>query len=250
MGLQFCSYHPIVQALAPCLVVGCCAVTGLAPRALFIGWYYYIRFLLVCQSKGVIKIRHLPVNRLFSSTIAYSFKHRKQGVPCFFIFLVSIICVNVILERFVIPFYTHINKYSFVCQLNIRNRIISIRLNRLLGFNPATSNHYGIIQLYNQRINDKTSDEEIIKIRSDYLNWKNNIIAIFSKFNLALDDEQFCKLFSVDGMFGTLTFLGIAVDIQQNTDVYYETVEHLIDDQAPINQFQNTYRNILRGLKG
>ena len=124
------------------------------------------------------------------------------------------------------------------------------RLNRLIGFNPATSNHYGIIQLYNQPINSKTSDEEIIKIRSDYLNWKNNIIAIFSKFNLALDDEQFCKLFSVDGMFGTLTFLGIAVDIQQNTDVYYETVEHLIDDQAPINQFQNTYRNILRGLKG
>ena len=25
------------------------------------------------------------------------------------------------------------------------------RLNRLIGFNPATSNHYGVIQLYNQR---------------------------------------------------------------------------------------------------
>ena len=123
------------------------------------------------------------------------------------------------------------------------------RLNRLLGFNPATSNLYGIIQLYNQRINDQTSDEEIMKIRSGFLNWKNNIIAIFSKFNLALEDEQFCKLFSVDGMFGTLTFLGTAVDIQQNTDVYYETVERLIDDKTPINQLQNSYRNILRGLK-
>ena len=123
------------------------------------------------------------------------------------------------------------------------------RLNRLLGFNPATSNHYGIIQLYNQRINDQTSDEEIMKIRSGFLNWKNNIIAIFSKFNLALDDEQLSKLFSVDGMFGTLTFLGTAVDIQQNTDVYYETVERLIDDKTRINQLQNSYRNILRGLK-
>ena len=123
------------------------------------------------------------------------------------------------------------------------------RLNRLLGFNPATSNHYGIIQLYNQRINDQTSDEEIMKIRSDFLNWKNNIIAIFSKFYLALDDEQFNKLFSVDGMFGTLTFFGVTVDIQQNTDVYYETVERLLDDQTPINQLQNSYRNILRGLK-
>ena len=123
------------------------------------------------------------------------------------------------------------------------------RLNRLLGFNPATSNHYGIIQLYNQRINDQTSDEEIMKIRSGFLNWKNNIFAIFSKFNLALDDEQLSKLFSVDGMFGTLTFLGVAVDIQQNTDVYYETVERLLDDQTPINQLQNSYRNILRGLK-
>ena len=123
------------------------------------------------------------------------------------------------------------------------------RLNRLLGFNPATSNQYGIIQLYNQRINDQTSDEEIMKIRSGFLNWKNNIIAIFSKFNLALDDEQLSKLFSVDGMFGTLTFLGTAVDIQQNTDVYYETVERLLDDQTPINQLQNSYRNILKGLK-
>ena len=35
-------FYPIVQALAPCLAVGCCAVIGLAPRALFIGWYYYI----------------------------------------------------------------------------------------------------------------------------------------------------------------------------------------------------------------
>ena len=55
------------------------------------------------------------------------------------------------------------------------------RLNKLIGFNPATSNHYGIIQLYNQRIDSNTTDEEIIKIRSAYLSWKNDIIAILAE---------------------------------------------------------------------
>lgn len=123
------------------------------------------------------------------------------------------------------------------------------RLNKLIGFNPATSNHYGIIQLYNQPINVQTSDEEIIKIRSAYLNWKKEIIAILSESNLIFDDEQFCKLFSVDGMFGALTFLGVAVDIHQKADVYRETVDRLLNDQAPINHFQKPYRDILKGLK-
>lgn len=123
------------------------------------------------------------------------------------------------------------------------------RLNKLIGFNPATSNHYGIIQLYNQRIDSKTSDEEIIKIRTAYLNWKNEIIAILSEFNLVFDDEKFSELFSVDGMYGTLTFLGVAVDVHQNTDMYREIVKLLLDNQKPVDQFQNFYRNILRGLK-
>lgn len=123
------------------------------------------------------------------------------------------------------------------------------RLNKLIGFNPATSNHYGIIQLYNQPINAQTSDEEIIKIRSAYLNWKNGIIAILSEFNLIFDEEQFCKLFTVDGMFGTITFLGIALDIRQNADVYCETIDRLLNDQAPSNNFQKLYRDILKGLK-
>ena len=36
-GLLDYSYHPIVQALAPYLPAGCCAVAGLVPHALFIG---------------------------------------------------------------------------------------------------------------------------------------------------------------------------------------------------------------------
>lgn len=123
------------------------------------------------------------------------------------------------------------------------------RLNKLIAFNPATSNHYGAIQLYNQTINDQTSDEEINKIRSAYLNWKNDIMAILSEYDLIFDEEQFCKLFSVDGMFGTITFLGIALDIHQNADVYRATIDRLLNDRASINHFQKLYRDILKGLK-
>jgi hypothetical protein len=110
------------------------------------------------------------------------------------------------------------------------------RLNRLIGFNPATSNHYGIIQLYNQPIDSKTSDEEIIKIRSAYLNWKNEIIAILSEYNLFFEDDKFCELFSVDSMSGRLTFLDIEVNIYRNADIYRETIEHMLN---LIDHFQN-----------
>lgn len=123
------------------------------------------------------------------------------------------------------------------------------RLNRLIGFNPATSNHYGIIKLYNIRIDAQTPDEEIINIRSAFLKWENNIITILSEYNLIFDEEKINKLFSVDGMFGTLTFLGFEVDIYQKTDVYRELVGKLLHDESPINQFQQPYRNILKGLK-
>ena len=49
-GLLICSIDPIVQALAPYLSAGCCAVNGLVPRALLIGWYYYIIICRNCQS--------------------------------------------------------------------------------------------------------------------------------------------------------------------------------------------------------
>lgn len=110
------------------------------------------------------------------------------------------------------------------------------RLHRLIGFNPATSNHYGIIQLYNQPINSKTSDEEIIKIRSAYLNWKNEIIAILSEYNLFFEDDKFCELFSVDGMSGRLAFLDVEVNIYRNTDIYREAIEHMLN---LIDHFQN-----------
>ena len=118
------------------------------------------------------------------------------------------------------------------------------RLNRLIGFNPATSNHYGIIQLYNQPIDSKTSDEEIIKIRSAYLNWKNEIIAILSEYNLFFEDDKFCELFSVDSMSGRLSFLDVEVNIYQNANIYRETIEHMLN---LIDYFQNRLKFKTKG---
>ena len=118
------------------------------------------------------------------------------------------------------------------------------RLNRLIGFNPATSNHYGIIQLYNQPIDSKTSDEEIIKIRSAYLNWKNEIIDILSEYNLFFEDDKFCELFSVDSMSGRLSFLDVEVNIYQNANIYRETIEHMLN---LIDYFQNRLKFKMKG---
>ena len=118
------------------------------------------------------------------------------------------------------------------------------RLNRLIGFNPATSNHYGIIQLYNQPIDAKTSDEEIIKIRSAYLNWKNEIIAILSEYNLFFEDDTFSELFSVDSMSGRLSFLNEEVNIYQNANIYREAIEQTLN---LIDHFQNRLKLKMKG---
>ena len=118
------------------------------------------------------------------------------------------------------------------------------RLNKLVGFNPATSNHYGIIQLYNQRIDSNTTDEEIIKIRSVYLSWKNDIIAILAEYNLFFEDDKFCELFSIDSMSGRLSFLDEEVDIYQSADVYREIIKRMLN---LIDHFQNRLKNRMKG---
>ena len=94
------------------------------------------------------------------------------------------------------------------------------RLNRLIGFNPATSNHYGIIQLYNQRINLSTSDEIIVDIRTKFVKWREEILSIFAEKDFYPDAKLFNTLFSVDGMYGTLYFLGEPVDIDSGAERY------------------------------
>lgn len=98
------------------------------------------------------------------------------------------------------------------------------RLVKLFGFNPATSNHYGVIQLYNQRISANTPDEKIIEIRSKFLEWKDSILAIFAENGVVLNIDQLNQLFRVDGMYGTLYFLEIPVDIYDNGEAYRSAI--------------------------
>ena len=102
------------------------------------------------------------------------------------------------------------------------------RLVKLFGFNPATSNHYGMIHLYNQRINESTTDEEIMNIRTAYLRWKENILSFFEKHNPNYGLEQIEKLFRVDFMFGTLSFLEIPVDIYGEMEQYYSRIQEFL----------------------
>jgi hypothetical protein len=105
------------------------------------------------------------------------------------------------------------------------------RLNRLIGFNPATSNHYGVIQLYNQRINLSTSDERIIEIRSKYLEWKNKVLDVFVQNSVFYSTEELNKLFRVDCMYGTLYFLDSPVDIYGEFEPTLERIKRYIEKE-------------------
>ena len=105
------------------------------------------------------------------------------------------------------------------------------RLNRLIGFNPATSNHYGVIQLYNQRINLSTSDERIIEIRSKYLEWKNKVLDFFVQNSVFYSTEELNKLFRVDCMYGTLYFLDSPVDIYGEFEPTLERIKRYIEKE-------------------
>ena len=110
------------------------------------------------------------------------------------------------------------------------------RLNKLIGFNPATSNHYGIIRLYNQRIDQKTSDEKIIEIRTKFLNWREQILSIFAENNFYPDTILFNKLFAVDGMYGTIHFLGVEVDIDSNVETYRRSIYNYLEMRKKSNE--------------
>ena len=102
------------------------------------------------------------------------------------------------------------------------------RLNRLIGFNPATSNHYGVIQLYNQRIDLSTSDERIIEIRSKYLEWKNKVLDVFVQNSVFYSTEELDKLFREDYMYGTLYFLDSPVNIYGEFETTLERIKRYI----------------------
>ena len=115
------------------------------------------------------------------------------------------------------------------------------RLNRLIGFNPATSNHYGVIQLYNQRINLSTSDERIIEIRSKYLEWKNKVLDVFVQNSVFYSTEELDKLFRVDHMYGILYFLDSPVNIYGEFEPTLERIKRYIEKEHMSNTIKRHF---------
>ena len=101
------------------------------------------------------------------------------------------------------------------------------RLKDLFGFNPAQSNLCGKIRLYNEEITENTTDEEMIKIRSVYLKWKEAILSEFEKQEILLTNDEFGELFSTDLFFGIVSFLGIPINVFSDIQKY----------KAPITAF-------------
>ncbi len=107
---------------------------------------------------------------------------------------------------------------------------MNARLTKLIGFNPATSNHYGRIQLYNHYVSDKTTDEEILALRAQFVQWRTAIFAFFHEKEYAMNDETFDTLFSFDPMCGTIMFLGEMLDLSKEMEFYYTLIENYIKE--------------------
>ena len=102
---------------------------------------------------------------------------------------------------------------------------LSERLIRLFGYDhDAISDHYDCTTLYNEEINIRTSDEEILAIRDRFLLWKESIQAFFAENGAVLDDRKFRKLLSKNRFGGCMYFLKIPVDIDGGVDKYRDAI--------------------------
>ncbi len=105
------------------------------------------------------------------------------------------------------------------------------RLFGLFGFNPANSNHYGDILLYNKRICAQTKDEELLAIRAAFVAWREDILAIFREVGYRLEVEGLKGMFAVDPMFGTVTFLGIELDVYGGAEAYRGAIRRYLRER-------------------
>ena len=121
-----------------------------------------------------------------------------------------------------------------------RSRIVGERLQKLIGFNPSTSNHYGRIQLYNHYIDENTSDEEILRLRRDYLKWRGEVIAFFEDNGHPIDDDELGSLFSQSFMYGTVDFLGIPLDIYAGIEPYRKKITERINN---VTEYERNTKN-------
>ena len=110
--------------------------------------------------------------------------------------------------------------------------VISKRLKKLIGYDPTNSNHYGVVLMYNYRITEKTTDDELLKLQSRYLAWRDEVLTFFKGNGYPIDNEEYGRLFNVDIMYGEVSFLGVCLDIEAGIEPYREKILKMINKRV------------------
>ena len=105
------------------------------------------------------------------------------------------------------------------------------RLFGLFGFNPANSNHYGVIHLYNKEIGAHTKDEELLAIRAAFVAWREEILAIFREEGYCPEEKELGRMLTADPMFGTVTFLGVLLDVYGGAEAYRSAIQKYVRER-------------------
>ena len=109
---------------------------------------------------------------------------------------------------------------------------MSKRLKKLIGYDPTNSNHYGVILMYNYRITEKTTDDELLELQSMYLAWRDEVLTFFKENGYPIDNEEYGKLFDVNIMYGEVSFLGVRLDIEAGIEPYREKILEMINKRV------------------
>ena len=110
--------------------------------------------------------------------------------------------------------------------------VMSKRLKKLIGYDPTNSNHYGVILMYNYRITEKTTDDELLELQSRYLAWRDEVLTFFKGNGYPIDNEEYGRLFYVDTMYGEVSFLGVRLDIEAGIEPYREKILKMINKRV------------------
>ena len=99
------------------------------------------------------------------------------------------------------------------------------RLERLFGFSPATSDHYGRIHMYGEVIDGRTTDEMLCDLRRRYLEWKRDLLALFAECGAPISNEELREYIHPDVMWGGLTLFGDFIKIDRGVEPHRERIE-------------------------
>ena len=113
-----------------------------------------------------------------------------------------------------------------------RREALGEKVKSVLGYDPLTSDHWGGVHLYNVRITENITEEQILEIREKYEEWKKSILALLAKHGITPSEEQWIKMFDIDPMGGTIRFLKMGVNVDLAAECYEDAIlKHLQETQ-------------------